>query len=199
MIRGRISAELIVVRVFLATLPIVSCTSTDVRLGDRYFESGRYVEAAAAYEEYLKQGIDNRDSEALMSYRLGLIYARGGSSLYDPLRSVEMLSQSLELQRNSPYSLEAGLLLGFQQESLDLRREVSDRKARIEALFSELSALQEQVEKAEGQAGVREKKVELLSGQIGNLRQQIEALLSEVESKEEELERLKAIDFDIPP
>ena len=178
---------------------IASCTSTDVRLGDRYFDSARYVEAAAAYEEYLKQGIESRDDEALMSYRLGLIYAREDSSLFDPHRSAEMLSHSLELDKNSPYSLEAGVLLNLQKDVLDLRKEVTDRKARIETLFSELSGLQEQVEKAEGQAGVREKKVEVLSKQIGDLRHQIETLLSEVESKVEELERLKAIDFETPP
>jgi chromosome segregation ATPase len=154
------------------------------------------VEAAAAYEEYLHDGTESRDQEALTLFRLGLIYARSDSSIYDPSRSVEMLSRSLELVPDSSFNLEARLILGLEREAVQLRVDVVERRQRIENLFAELSELQEQIEKAEGQAGAREEKVDTLSTQISNLRRQIESLMREVEGKEEELERLKAIDFD---
>lgn len=67
----------------LACLTLAACTSGSVRIGDRYFDSERYVEAAAAYEEYLHDGTETREQEALTLFRLGLIYARSESSLYD--------------------------------------------------------------------------------------------------------------------
>lgn len=184
------------IQTLLVCFTLAACTSGSARLGDRYFESGLYVDAAEAYEEYLNEGIETREEEALTLFRLGLIYARDESPLYDPARSVEMLSRCLEVEPNAPFELQARLILGLEQDVVQLRGDVAKRKERIEVLFTELSELQEQIERAEGQVGAREQKVETLSAQIDNLRQKIESLLREVEEKEVELERLKEIDFD---
>jgi chromosome segregation ATPase len=154
------------------------------------------VDAAEAYEEDLNEGIETREEEALTLFRLGLIYARDESSLYDPSRSVEMLSRCLEVEPDSAFELQARLLLGLEQEVVRLRVDVAKRKQRIEILFTELSELQEKIERAEGQVGAREQKVDTLSDQIDSLRQKIDSLMREVEEKEVELERLKAIDLD---
>jgi chromosome segregation ATPase len=192
----RLNRLTLFIQCLLVCFILAACTSGSARPGDRYFDSERYVDAAEAYEEYLNEGIETREEEALTLFRLGLIYARNESSLYDPTRSVEMLSRYLEVDPSAPFELQARLILGLEQEVVQLRADVAKRKERIETLFSELSELQEQIERAKGQVGVREQKVETLSVQIDDLRQKIESLMREVEEKEVELERLKAIDFD---
>lgn len=177
-------------------LSLVACVSGSSRIGDRYYDSERYVEAAAAYETYLDEGFESRDEEALTLFRLGLIYSRAESSLYDPTRSIGLLEQSLELRPDSAYNLEARLILELVEDVARLEGEVEDRKRRIEFLFAELSEMQEEVEKVEGQVGARERTVETLSTEINGLRAQIDSLTLEVEQKEEELELLKAIDFE---
>jgi chromosome segregation ATPase len=177
-------------------LSLGACVSSSSRIGDRYYDSERYVEAAAAYETYLDEGVESRDDEAVTLFRLGLIYSRAESSLYDPARSMELLERSLELKPDSPYNLEARLILELARQVARLEREVVDRRRRIESLFSELSEMQEEVEKVEGQVGARQRTVETLSTEINGLRAQIDRLTLEVEQKEEELERLKAIDFE---
>ena len=69
----------------LACFTLAACSSGSARVGNRYFDSERYVDAAEAYEEDLNEGIETREEEALTLFRLGLIYARDESSLYDPL------------------------------------------------------------------------------------------------------------------
>ncbi len=177
-------------------LTLVACVSGSPRIGDRYYDSERYVEAAAAYERYLDEGVESRDEEAVTRFRLGLIYSRSESSLYDPARAIDLLEKSLELRPDSSYNLEARLILELVQEVARLEGEVEDRRRRIESLFAQLGEMQEEVEKVEGQVGARERTVETLSAEISGLRAKIDSLILEVEQKEEELERLKAIDFE---
>ena len=176
-----------------------ACASSSARIGDLYFEQGRYVEAAAAYESYLSAEVPNRADEALTRFRLGLIYARASESSFDPMRAVAMLEESLELEPDSAYQLQARVVLQLSRSVATLQSQVEERKGRVETLFAEISAMQELIERAEGQAGKREIEVESLSQQIAKLRSEIDSLMSQVEEKEQELERLKAIDLDPEP
>lgn len=173
----------------------IACTTGGARIGDRYYEAERYVEAAAAYEEYLEAGLENRDDRALISFRLGLIYARRDSSTYLPERSTRLLEESLELDPDSAYSLQAELMLDQARRLGALETQIVERRGRVETLFAEITAMQERIERAEGRAGEREKEVAALSRQIARLRAEVDSLLHEVEERERELDRLKAIDF----
>ena len=173
-----------------------ACASGSARIGDRYFDEGRYVEAAAAYESYLDEEVSNRADEALTRFRLGLIYARAFEPTFDPIRAAALLERSLELKPESDYELQARVVLDLSRNVVSLRSQVEARKGRVETLFAEITAMQERIERAEGQAGKREIEVESLSKQIAKLRSEIGTLMSQVEEKEQELERLKAIDLD---
>ena len=174
----------------------IGCASGPTRIGDRYFDSRRYVEAAAAYEQYLAEGVDKREERALILYRLGLIYARSESGIYDPGRSAVALRQSLEADPDSSFEMEAHLMLKLAETLSAYESEISSQRNRLDSLYSELSLLQEEIEQAEGRAGARERTVETLSAEIESLLRRIDDLTQEVETREEELERLKAIDLD---
>lgn len=174
---------------------VAACSGGGARIGDRYFLAERYVEAAAAYEQYLGEGVDNRVDRALISFRLAVIYARRGTSNYDPERSSELLGESLDLHPDSDYSLQAEVLLDQVRRLWALETQIAERRGRVETLFAEISAMQERIERAEGQAGEREKEVAALSQQIAGLRAEIDSLLDELAQRERELDRLKAIDF----
>jgi len=175
---------------------LCACASGGARIGDRYFDEERYVEAAAAYESYLDEGVPNRADEALTRFRLGLIYARAFEPTFDPERAVLMLEESLELKPDSHYELQARVVLELSQNVATLQSQVEARKGRVETLFAEITAMQERIERAEGRAGKREIEVESLSKQVAKLRSEIGTLMIQVEEKEQELERLKAIDLD---
>lgn len=177
------------------------CRSTS-RVGDRYYANGRYPEAAAAYEVYIDSGTSGKDQTNRTLYRLGVVYATPGSSVYDPERSVEVLDRLLESCPDCSLAPEALLLRNLQLQVVDLSGELRADQMRLAELEASLAERQAKMAGLELQIGDRDEQITALQESIPPLRIEIRELIHELASKHEELEqleRLKAIDLEQPP
>lgn len=184
--------------ILILTLLAMGCSSSK-RIGDYYFESGRYVEAEAAYQVYLENEPEDARRIARSMYRLGVIYALPESPLYDPERAAEILDRLLSINPGGPYSSEAELIRHLQLEVVRTRDELAGDRQRIADLEQELELLEIELEETQAELGEGAEQVETLSQQIESLRGRIRGLSGELATKEQELERLKAIDLQQPP
>jgi len=176
---------------------LAACTPS-LTVGDRYYQEARYPQAAAAYEEALHMGPMDVESEMLMLYRLGLIYAVPGTTVYDPDKAVEVLGALIRLGPDAPNHLEAILLRDLLREAKRLSGRLATRQELVESLSIERSRLQSVLERTEGEAGESEDRVLEMSGRIDRLRREINFLQDEVDRRRQELERLKEIDLGGP-
>lgn len=177
------------------------CQST-TRVGDRYYQDGRYPEAAAAYRVYLDSGMSDREETLRTLYRLAVIYGTPGSSAYDPQRSIETLETLLSVYPGSAYAPEASLLRNLQVKIADLAAEVTADRVRLTELEVDLAEREHELARLDRELGERDEQIEALRDSIPPLRLEIRDLIHELAGKQEELEqleRLKAIDLDQPP
>ena len=179
-------------------LPLAIACSSSKRIGDLYFESGRYVEAEAAYQVYLDEEPQDARRIARSMYRLGVIYALPESPLYDPERAADILDRLLSINPGGPYSSEAELIRHLQLEVVRTRDELADDRQRIADLEQELELLEVELQEAQVELGDGAEQVETLTQQTESLRRRIRGLSGELATKEQELERLKAIDLRQP-
>lgn len=153
-------------------------------LGDRSFEAGDYPSAAEAYRLYLDGNPSAPDGDRVL-FRLALVYAIPGSPLYDPPQALALLRELRDTYPQSVLRPQANLLLQWQQETEQLRLEISAREEHIQALVQDMEELRiaEQAEQAE---------MEKLRSDIAHREERIRQLT-------EELERLKQIDMQRRP
>jgi len=185
----------------LVTSILGSCQST-TRVGDRYYANGRYPEAAAAYQVYLDSGTSDKDQTTRTLYRLGVMFATPGGSMYDPDRSLEILDQLLSVYPGSLHAAEARLLRNLQVEIRDLEQELTGDRIRLTELAVDLAERESELADLEQQVGDRDDQILALQDSIPPLRIEVRELIRELASKQQELEqleRLKAIDLDQPP
>ena len=180
---------------FLCLLLLVLACSSAKRIGDYYFESGRYVEAEAAYQVYLDEEPQDARRIARSMYRLGVIYALPESPVYDPERAAEILDRLLSINPGGPYSSEAELIRHLQLEVVRTRDELADDRLQIQELEEELELVELELEETQVELGEGAEQVETLTQQTESLRRRIRGLSGELATKEQELERLKAIDL----
>jgi len=177
------------------------CQST-TRIGDIYYENGRYPEAAAAYRVYLDSDTADKEQTTRTLYRLGVIFATPGSSAYDPARSIEILEQLMKVYPGSGYTPEAMLLRNLQLKITDLATELTEDRLRLAELEVDLAEREGELANLGQQLGEKDAQMEALQASIPPLRIEIRDLIRELASKQEDLERLerlKAIDLDQPP
>lgn len=179
-------------------LSVLACSSSQ-SVGDQHFESGLYVDAAAAYQAYLDNEPRDARQVARSMYRLGVIYGLPESPLYDPERSAEILDRLLKINPGGPYSSEAELIRQLQLQVVETREELAMDRQQIEELQGELEWMEVELEQARAELGEGAEQVATLSQQIESLRARIRVLSGELATKEQELERLKAIDLQQPP
>lgn len=187
-----------VAAILCSTLSVLACSSSK-SVGDEYFESRLYVDAATAYQAYLDNEPRDARRVARSLYRLGVIYALPESPLYDPERAAEILDRLLRINPGGPYSSEAELIRHLQLEVVKTRDELAMVRQQIEELRGELEAAELELEQTQAELGEGAEQVETLSEQIASLRGRIEVLSGKLAAKEQELERLKAIDLQQPP
>ncbi len=168
-------------------------------LGDRHFNNGDYVRAAAAYEQSLQKGDSLFQPADRALYRLALIYTSSESPLEKRERGQALLQQLLDQHPKSAYRLSASLILELQRTLTGLQEETSRREARIDTLFREVNELQRGSDRMEDEAGSREDRIEVLIRRLRRLSREVEQLTDQVAQREAELERLKEIDLARPP
>lgn len=186
----------------IAILALVSGCQSTTRLGDHYYQEGRYPEAAAAYRVYLDAETSDREQILRTLYRLGVIYGTPGSSAYDPQRSVEILETLLSVYPGNVYAPEATLLRNLQLKIRDLAAEVTADRVRLTELEVDLAEREAELARLGKELGQKEDQIEALQESIPPLRIEISDLIRELAAKQQELEqleRLKAIDLDQPP
>jgi tetratricopeptide (TPR) repeat protein len=176
----------------------ISCGSSQ-GVADRYYASERYIEAAAAYQSYLDQEPSDSERMARARFRIGVIHAQPGTSLYDPEQAVAVLDRLLLIDPGGPYSTEARLLRDLQVRVLDLDRELESGRVRAAELAAELAARHAGLIEIEEAMDDSEEAVESLTAEIERLRSEIRFLSEELDRRQQELDRLKAIDLAQPP
>jgi len=186
----------------LVTIWVLGGCQSTTRVGDRYYQNGRYVEAAAAFQAYLDADPSDKAKITHTLYRLGVIFATPGSRAYEPRRSIDVLEQLIADYPGSPYTAEAVLLRNLQLKISDLRAELAQTRVRLTELevdlaerASKLDALEQQVDEKDEQITTLQESIPPLRLEIGHL---IDALAI-TEQELEQLDRLKAIDLDQPP
>lgn len=176
----------------------MACASTQ-GVGDRYFESGRYLEAKAAFEAYLDDEPKDADRVARYTYRLGLVYALPNSPVHDPEMALEIFDSLAAMDPSGPYTPQAKMISELQRRGIDLDQDLRDSRARIANLEDEISGLEVDLVDMQGTSGERSQQIEDLSDQIDRLVGQRAQLRRQLKETEEELDRLKAIDLESPP
>lgn len=185
----------------ISGLWVAGCQST-TRVGDRFYESGKYPEAAAAFQSYLESEPSDNDQIARTLYRLGVVLATPGSSVYDPQASVETLDSLLRTYPGCTYVPEATLLRNLQLKIVQLEKEMTHDRERLAELQVDLAQREAEIAGIALEIGAKNDQIEALQESIPPLRVEIRQLIRELATKEqdlEQLERLKAIDLAQPP
>ena len=185
----------------LSCLIALSCQST-TRVGDRYYEKGRFPEAAAAFEVYLESAPGDDQEVVRTLYRLGVIYAMPGTRVEDRGRSIEVLERVQQEFPGSPYAAEARLLQGLQEGLAALEADAAKVGREIEDLEAVIVRREERLRALEEELDGREEEISTLADSIPPLEARIRILAQELRDREEELEqleKLKAIDLREPP
>jgi hypothetical protein len=167
--------------------------------GDDLFQQRRLVEAEAAYKTYLgSQPSAPRQTERAL-YHLGLIYSLPDSPLYDPDHAQEVLQRLISDHGQSPYALQASLILALQLQIDRLREDLTSQSDRASRLLGLLSQLETEAVQAESQMDEQEDRAQRLVVEIARLKKEIGHLNVELVSREEELDQIKRIDLEAPP
>jgi TolA-binding protein len=172
-----------------ATALLAAGCSSLASPGDRYFEAGDYVPAAAAYEVIL-EGRETLDAEEQRSlYRLGLSYTFPQSPRRDPERAAEIFERLIGDYPDSPWARQARLILELAGGSERLQRALEEARTEIEGLTAELSL-------GESDREMMDAEVVELEAAVAQLRSRVRRLEAELEQRELELEQLKKIDLE---
>lgn len=180
---------------------LFGCQST-TRVGDRFYEDGRYAEASAAFQSFLESEPSDRELVARTLYRLGVALGYPGTSVYDPKASVETLELLLESFPDSPFAAEAMLIRDLQLKLVELESDIERDRLRLAEMEMALAQKEAELMKFASDMGEKDDQIEALRESIPPLRVEIRNLIHRLAEKErelEQLERLKAIDLNQPP
>jgi tetratricopeptide (TPR) repeat protein len=125
-----------------APLPKSIAKVSNLDLGEKHFRAGNYLQAARAYEAYLKSNpkSNNRD---LALFHLGLSRALSSGPSQD-LRQAEVALKRLVAEfPKSQYKSQAEFILGLQAQIEKLNMDVQERDERIKRISEELQKLKE--------------------------------------------------------
>jgi outer membrane protein assembly factor BamD (BamD/ComL family) len=111
-------------------------------LGQNYFQSGNYVEAARSYETYLRVNLSGPEQDQAL-FRLALSHSFPDSPIRDLPQAQTLLQQLINRYPRSPFKPQAEFLLGLQGEVDRLRTDVAKRDDRIRELSRELERLKQ--------------------------------------------------------
>lgn len=168
-------------------LVLAGCATAEF---DRYFEEGRFDEAARAFEA---DSALHEQERAL--YRAGLIHGLPESPAYDPDRARRELERLLTLYPRTEYREEATRLLALLLEVARLERAMEDRMRETRSLSDELEAVRARTEELDRQLSERERDAAVLRRLAERLDAQLREREAEIEDLRRELERLKEIDL----
>jgi len=120
--------------------PVPKVTNLD--LGEKQFRAGNYIQAARAYEAYLKSNPRSADRD-LALFHLGLSRALSGGPNQDLRQAEAALKQLVSEFPKSPYRNQAEFILGLQAQIESQRSDIKERDERIKQLSDELQKLKE--------------------------------------------------------
>lgn len=174
----------------LASVTLAACAASRF---DRLYETGRFEQAMALYEEDPRL----RLHEGAL-YRAALMRSRPDSPVYDPQAARRDLERLLELFPGTSRRQAARVHLGLLDELIRTRQERMERAAVVDRLEGTIESLREMNERRAETLAQRDERIDLLMDVVRRLREDLEARERRLAALEEELERLKAIDLDPP-
>jgi TolA-binding protein len=112
----------------------------DLRDAEAHFQSGRYAEAARAYNQYLREEpiVQFRD---LAMFKMGMAQALACATSDCRAKSQEQFKRLVSLFPQSPYSAEARFILGLQNEIERAKLDAKAHDEKIKKLTDELERL----------------------------------------------------------
>lgn len=171
----------------LACVALVACGASRF---DRLYETGRFEQALALYEEDPRLRLQER---AL--YRAALMRSRPDSPVYDPQAARRDLERLLERFPGTSRRQAVRAHLALLDELIRAREE---RAAAVDRLEGTIARLREMHDTRAEALAEREERIDLLMDVVRRLREDLEARERRLAALEDELERLKAIDLDPP-
>ena len=155
-------------------------TPNPLEQAERYFESGDYLNAAVAYEGYLRERPDGKDRDRAL-YRLGLCLALPSNPSQNPDQAIAYLEELSTQYPKSSYKPEAELISALEREILDLHVIVTKRQQQVDDMSRQIDGLREQ------------------QGSLDQLRADLKDREDRIHQLSQELEKLKAIDLQRRP
>lgn len=183
----------------LLAFSLTGCASS-LRQADQAFETGAYLEAAAAYESHLHDEPAAKHRDHVL-FRLALAYAVAEEPFRNPDSARALLQELVLRHPTSPYRAQALLILHLGEDAERQRDASAERKATTEKvtrdalrLFEELELLREERQTQEAQLGEQAKEAERLRRALDRLRRAVASRDAEIARLAHKLEELKRID-----
>ena len=124
----------------LPHIPPLPPVPSPLEEANRQFASGRYDEAARAYENYLRTTQFGEQRDAALFY-LGLIYVLRPGPAADWKRAFATLKQLVQEYPGSPFTAPANVIVSVRTEWLKTGARVTQRDQIIKQLTTELDRL----------------------------------------------------------
>lgn len=172
--------------ILLLSVPTGCATS----VFDQHFEQGRYVAAAAAFDQ---DSTLHRDERSL--FRAGLVRAFPSSPVFDPSLALDYFARLEAAFPDSPYRVEASRIVTLLEDRARLRSELELHRSDLDDLRSRIVEFAERERRMEQRGEEREAEVARLEALATQLESHLRQRSGELAALRQELERLKAIDL----
>lgn len=157
---------------------------------DKHFEGGRYVAAAAAFDQ---DSTLHRDERSL--FRAGLVRAFPSSPAFDPSLALDYFARLEASFPDNPYRVEARRIVAILEDRARLQSELELHRSELDDLRSRMVEFAERERRMEQRGEERDAEVARLEALAAQLDSQLHQRSGELAALRQELERLKAIDL----
>jgi hypothetical protein len=157
---------------------------------DKHFEQGRYVAAAAAFDQ---DSSLHRDEQAL--FRAALVRAFPSSPAFDPTLALAHFAHLEALFPDNPHRIEALRIVALLEDRARLQSALEIHRSDLDDLRSRITAFAERQRRMEQQGEERAAEVTRLETLAAQLEDRLRQRSGELAALRQELERLKAIDL----
>jgi chromosome segregation ATPase len=140
-----------------------------LRQAEKSFETGDYAKAAEAYEAYFRDNPSRKNQDRAL-FRLALAYSFPNNPAHDVQQAVRVLRQLISQFPQSPYALQAKVILSFHEEIERLSLDITQREDRVKLLSSDLDQLKREVDKLRADVRERETRIRFLSNELEQLK-----------------------------
>ena len=177
----------------LPILLLAVTTGCATSLFDTHFEQGRYVAAAAAFDQ---DSSLHRDERAL--FRAAVVRAFPSSSAFDPTLALAHFARLEELFPDNSHRIEARRIVSLLEDRARLQSKLEVHLSDLSDLRSQIATFAERQRRMEQLEEGRDAEVARLEALAVQLENQLRQRSGELAALRQELERLKAIDLRPP-